>query len=43
MFRSTTFRVNVKKNGLTVPAEHVYIGAAGDHPAATPFTITCAP
>ena len=37
---STTFRVNVKKNGVTVPTEHVYIGAAGDHPAAVPFIIT---
>ena len=36
---STTLTVNVKRNGVTVAADHVYIGAAGSHPTAVPFSI----
>ena len=37
---SSSVKVNVKRNGVTVPAAHVYIGAAGANPDAVPFTIT---
>ena len=37
---STNLRVNVKRNGVTVPAAHVYIGASGTNPDAVPFTIS---
>ena len=36
---STTLTVNVKRNGVTVAADHVYIGATGSHPTAVPFSI----
>ena len=37
---STTLRVNVRADGVAVSADHVYIGAAGNHPDAVPFSIT---
>lgn len=37
---STSIRVAVRKNGVAVSAEHVYIGSAGNHPASVPVTIT---
>ena len=37
---STTLTVNVKRNGVTVDAAHVYVGASGANPTAVPFTIT---
>ena len=36
---SNTITVNVKINGATVPAEDVFIGHDGYHPASVPFTI----
>ena len=36
---STTFTLKVQRNGVTVPAEHVYVGAAGQHPSSVPLTI----
>ena len=36
---STTFALKVKRNGVTVPAEHVYVGASGQHPSSVPLTI----
>ena len=37
---STTLTVNVKRNGVTVDAAHVYVGASGANPASVPFTIS---
>ena len=36
---STTFALKVKRDGVTVPAEHVYAGASGQHPSSVPLTI----
>ena len=36
---STTFALTVKRNGVTVPADHVYVGASGQHPSSVPLTI----
>ena len=36
---STTFVLTVKRNGVNVPADHVYVGASGQHPSSVPLTI----
>ena len=36
---STTFVLTVKRNGVAVPADHVYVGATGQHPTSIPLTI----
>jgi hypothetical protein len=36
---STTLTINVKRNGVTVGAADVHIGASGANPTAAPFTI----
>lgn len=36
---STTLALKVKRNGVAVPADHVYVGASGQHPSSVPLTI----
>ncbi len=36
---SSTLTVNVKRNGVAVPADHVYVGSTGQHPTSIPLTI----